>query len=181
MKNEIKLPCEECASLELTCCHNPRILFSVVELDKVITHYPKMMEGKVLFRGEIPGWVYILNKPPEGVRTVGLDYCSFYDADKGRCSIYEQRPAVCKTYGDPKYNECPYEDYAEPGQLTQLKKDNPELSMELHNTAKSDPEAFFDDYVDPFAKALGNSDPKYMEFWESLTRPNFINKEAYVS
>ncbi len=176
MTEQPKLPCEECTSLKLSCCHNPQILFNIVEVDEVITHHPEAMEDKVLFQGEIPGTFYILNRPPEGVDTIGLDHCSFYDPDAGRCKIYDQRPSVCKTYGDPKYNDCPYKDYAEPGQITKLLKDDPELADSLHLTANSFPEAYAKDYIEPFLESFQISDSEYMEFWEKSPRPNFIRK-----
>ncbi len=176
-----ELPCEECTSLDLTCCFNPQILFTMVELDEVITHWPDLMKDKAIFQGEIPGTMYVLNRPPEGVDTIKLDYCSFYDPETGRCKIYDQRPSVCSTYGDPKYNDCPYKDYTEPGELTKLKKEDPELAESLHMTSTSYPEAYAKDFIEPFVEAFKISDPEYMKFWEKLPRPNFIRNIGGIS
>ncbi len=168
------LPCQECTSLNQSCCLNPQILFSMVEIDEIFTHQPKAMEGKILYKGEIPGMVYILNRPPEGVDTIALECCTFYNQIEGKCSIYDLRPTVCKIYGDPKYMECPYKDYTNPGELTELVKTNPDLATSLHTTSNNDIDKFTKDFIDPWIERFMNSDPKYLEFWKKLPNPNFI-------
>ncbi len=189
MKNEeLNLPCKECCKLDLSCCSNPQILFTLEEIDEIFTHNEKAMEGKTFFKGEIPGMVYILNRPPKDVSTIVLDYCAFYDTEKKNCSIYDQRPNICKTYGDPKYNSCPYDEYREPGALAKLKETDPELAETLHGTANNNTELYIKDFVTPFVERMKKSEkdnPEYMEFWNSLPTPNFIRnqslKDSYVS
>ncbi len=181
MNEPQKLPCEECGKLKLSCCKNPQILFTMMELDNIITTGVEKMQGKVLFKGEVPGTVYIINRPPEGVDTVSLDWCAFYDEDNQKCSIYEQRPNVCKTYGDPKYNRCPYDEYTEPGELQKLNEENPKLALSLHKTIGSNPEAYLEDYLRPWVEAFEKSkekNPEYNEFWEGLPTPNFIRDQS---
>ncbi len=175
-----KLPCEECTKLNLSCCNNPQILFSMTDIDNIITEDEEAMSGKIILKGEIPGMVYIIHRPPDGVQDIKLDYCAFFDVEKGQCSIYNNRPHVCTTYGNSKYNSCPYEDYTEPGELTKLNRENPELALSLHKTASSNPEAFWEDFLKPYTEAFINTkekNPEYMEFWEKLPVSNFIRNQ----
>ena len=104
-----------------------------------------------------------------------MSSCAFYDEDNKRCTIYEARPIVCKTYGDPDYNVCPYQDF-KPGELTELVRIDPEKAEQLHKTAASNPARFMHDFVMPYIEAFQNSNPEYMSFWKSLPHPNFIRK-----
>jgi len=152
----------------------------MVEIDNIITKDVNILEGKVILKGEIPGMAYIINRPPTGVTKLKLDYCAFYDVEKENCSIYEDRPNICKTYGDPKYNSCPYENYSEPGALTKLLDDDPGLAQSLHVTAVTNEQAYLNDFIDPFVEAFKNSDQEYMTWWESLPAPNFIRNQKLM-
>ncbi len=180
MIETLKLPCAECCELDLTCCKNPQILFTMLELDNLINDNDSAMEGKILYKGEVPGTVYIINRPPDGVNNIVLDYCAFYSIETKNCSIYDHRPSVCSAYGNPKYNRCPYDEYTEPGELQKLNEDNPELAVSLHGTIGSNPEAYLEDFLKPWVEAFNNSkeeNPEYYEFWEELPAPNFIRNQ----
>ncbi len=187
MQDLIKLPCEECCKLDLSCCKNPQIIFKLTDVDAIFEEDETVMDGKIFMRGEIPGTVYIINRPPDGVSTIVLDYCAFYDSTAERCTIYKNRPDVCKTYGDPKYSSCPYEDYSAPGELTKLKEEQPDLAETLHISANSNPGIFAEEFINPYVEAFERSqkeNPEYMKFWESLPEPNFIRdnvlKDQYL-
>jgi Fe-S-cluster containining protein len=152
----------------------------MMELDQLISeHGPDIMKDRVIFQGEFPGAVYIIDRPEEGVTDVRLDYCTFYDQDNRRCSVYKSRPDICKTYGDPKYNCCPFEDFTEEGSLTKFLIENPNASRILHRDACSDPVAYNRDFVLPFVEGFRESrkeNPEWWEWWESLTEANFIRQ-----
>lgn len=181
---EIKdnLPCVECCNMDESCCRNPQITWTMTELDNLVSvHGTEILEDKALFKGELPGLVYIIKMDQENTKdgdSVHLDYCAFYDIDNRRCSVYHQRPVVCATYGDPEYNECPYQAFAnsEPGTLTDFIVNNREVAGQMHKTAVSHPQKFAQDFIIPFVESFEASDPEYNEWWESLPEANFIRQ-----
>lgn len=177
-----RFPCGKCCELDMSCCHNPQITWTMSEFDEVVTASPEVLKEVVLFKGELPGLIYVINKAQvleaDETNSVKIDYCHFYDTEKKCCSIYDLRPAVCSTYGDPKYNACPYDGMSEDA-LEELVRRDPEGASAMHKTAGSDPIAFGRDHVIPYVKAFKETvkeHPEYMEVWEKLPQSNFIRK-----
>jgi len=174
---ERKLPCEECCKIKETCCRNPQILWNIEELDDMISEYGiKTLKGKAVFKGEIPGHVYLIEVDADNhEKEITLDYCSFYDKEKENCSVYNRRPSVCRTYGDPKYNSCPFEAFGESpvGTLTEFAMANPEVVGKMHLTAGQHPMEFMEDFIQPFVERFLQSNPEYINWWEGLPRANF--------
>jgi Fe-S-cluster containining protein len=133
------------------------------------------MKGVFIFKGEVPGMVYLIRVNPD-MDNVRLDYCAFYDPDKNNCSVYEKRPMVCQTYGDPKYNTCPYDGLTEE-ELSEMISNSPETAKEMHREAKSEPIAYAKEFIIPWVKAWEKAEkenPEYEEWWEGLPAANFI-------
>ncbi len=174
MKN---FPCGKCCELDLSCCHNPQITWNIEEFDNLVTARPEILQEIVILKAEMPGLIYILDKEttsnPDANNSIGLNYCKFYDTDKNCCDVYEHRPAVCKTYGDPKYNSCPYEGFSA-NELQELNTRDSELATRMHKTAGNNPEVFGNEFILPFVERFLASDPEYIKWWEGLPTANFV-------
>jgi Fe-S-cluster containining protein len=87
------LPCGECKG---KCCTYPP--FTNAEWDKVRTKYGLPYGAAVgLFAGaSIP------------VIDDGSGTCAYLDRPTGRCNIYEDRPQMCKDYGEKESMPCMY-------------------------------------------------------------------------
>ncbi len=172
------LPCKACCKTNNSCCHNPQILWTMQEMDNLVTeHGMEILEGIHMFQGEIPGMIYLIRVNPN-ISEAKLDYCAFYDPDTMGCSVYGKRPIVCQTYGDPEYNECPYDGMTD-DEIIELAEKDPETMMQKHADAKSFPEKYYQDFIDPWIKAweqAKTTNPEYSEWWEKLPQANFIRK-----
>jgi len=113
-KKEKKFPCESCNKLGFSCCKVYPWL-SASELAKLYVKYEDRLKGKTTIHKETMGryTAYII-VPSEAVKdgkiVLGDGYCVFYK--DGKCSIYEDRPTICREYG---YNEaipCPFDGYS---------------------------------------------------------------------
>jgi len=178
MLTDYNLPCDACCHAGLSCCHNPQITWTMQEFDDLITEYgEKIMAGVQIYKAEIPGMIYLIRVNPE-VDNARLDYCAFYNPDNFNCSVYDKRPIVCQTYGDPKYNECPYDGLKEE-ELKDLAENEPKKAMTMHKEAKSNYANFTNDIIIPWLKAWEEAKeehPEYSKWWESLPTANFIRK-----
>lgn len=167
------LPCVECCNLDLTCCRNPQILWTMEEIDELVEQFPDALKRKTFVKGEVPGMAYILIKPSKRDLELGethIDSCAFYDEDNRRCSIYQARPNVCKTFGDPKYATCPYDGLTETDLIELLKMPN-KYAEKMHILADSQPENYFVDFILPWSERFNNSkekNPEWFEWWENL-------------
>jgi len=169
------LPCVECCSLDLTCCHNPQILWTLEEVDNLFSNHPEVFENIALFKGEIVGTLYLIRLDDKTKTSVNLEYCSMYDNDNRRCMVYDSRPNICKTYGDPKYAPCPYDGYKE-GELLNLVKSNPKLADEMHRMVGNNPQNYLEDFIKPWAERFiaSKDTEEYYTWWENLPEANFI-------
>jgi Fe-S-cluster containining protein len=176
------LPCDACNKANLSCCHNPQIAWNIQEFDDMISQYGMdVMEGKGIFRAEIPGHVYILAVNPditeanEEENTIKLEYCDFFDPEKRNCTIYDKRPIVCETYGDPKYNECPYGEMT-PEEVTELARTDWQKAYKMHTNAKSHSDVYMKDFVLPFLEAWKKAEDdkeEFVDWWYKLPTANF--------
>ena len=176
MITDRELPCEACCNNNLSCCHNPQILWTMQEMDDLVTaRGMDILKGIHMYKGEVPGMLYLIRVNPN-LDNARLEYCAFYDPDKNNCSVYEHRPAVCATYGDPKYNQCPYDGMTE-DQLKDLAENHLEEAEQMHRDAISDPIQYTQDYIEPWLKAweeAKKTNPEYNQWWEKLPTANFI-------
>lgn len=177
------LPCVECCALDLTCCQNPQILWTMEEIDNLYSNHPEAFEGLALFKGEVPGTMYALRVSKDDVdetNSVKIEYCSMYDVDNRRCSVYDSRPIVCRTYGDEKYAACPYKEYTGEGDLLELLKRDRDKANALHRIAQTNSIKYLEDFIFPWVKrfeASKETNPEWFEWWENLPEPNFIRMQ----
>lgn len=171
-------PCGTCCSLDMSCCSNPQIIWSMTELDALVTAHTNIFDNVIMFKAEMPGFIYLIDKNIITNRTsddIKIDNCAFYDVEAKRCSIYDYRPFVCSSYGNKKYNACPYEGMSDDA-LTDLIKNNKELAKEMHKTSTSFPDNILEDYIGPYMEsflASEDTNPEYMELWNNLPTTNF--------
>jgi hypothetical protein len=136
-----------------------------------------ILKGMHIYKGEIPGYVYIIGVNPN-IDQAKLDYCSFFDPSKNKCKVYEDRPIVCQTYGDPKFNECPYSNMTNE-ELTTLAETDYTAAYQKHQNAKNNPINFWKEFIIPYLEAWEKAvDDKeeFIEWWEKLPTANFIRK-----
>lgn len=177
----LNLPCAACCNLDLTCCRNPQILWTMEEIDELVEQFPDALKDKTFVKGDVPGTAYILFRPSEQDLESGetrVDNCVFYDEDNRRCSIYQARPNVCKTFGDPKYASCPYEDLTETDLLELLKMPN-NYADKMHALANTQPENYLADFILPWVKRFDESkkkNPEWFEWWENLPVVNWTRE-----
>ena len=177
---ELQTPCTTCCDNGYSCCRNPQITWSLSEIDDLFSARPDLIETVVIFKWELPGFVYAISKEalsPDRIQNneTSLDYCTFYDHSNNCCSIYEYRPKVCSTYGDPEYNACPYQDMSDFDLLDLIIKE-PQVAHELHLTAESHPKKFLKDFILPYSKSFMDtqeSNPEYYELWKGFPNVNF--------
>lgn len=179
MEEELPLPCGECCAQGVDCCQNPRILWTMAEASEVLgaVKDTPLAEGLVIFKSkDVPGMVHILRNPKDMTL---MDHCAFWDYENKNCGVYEYRPSVCRVFGDRKYIPCPYDNYREPGAITELVKTNPKLANDLHNMMPDDPAAYARDYVVPWVEQFKLQPKEVQEYWESLNTVNFISKDEH--
>jgi Fe-S-cluster containining protein len=170
------------------------------ELDDLLTARPELLDELVLYKAEMPGFIYPILKEaiqngeltPEEIALrspqcketpsgmiASLNYCAFYDTTNNCCSVYDYRPFVCSSYGDKKYNACPYEDLEE-FDLLKLLVDHPDKAKEMHLTAESHPEAIYEDYIskylERFLESEDDQEPEHFQVWNKLPTVNFMRE-----
>ena len=97
--------CDRCPSY---CCSYPRIQVEESDLVRLAKHFGVSYGAarkKFVRRGEEPGEL-ILRHTPDAIYGTA---CQFLDRTTRRCSIYEGRPAICRTY--PGDGRCGYYDF----------------------------------------------------------------------
>jgi len=147
-----QFPCKTCCESGMSCCSNPQITWNIQEVDELINTNPEWLKKVVMYKAEMPGFVYLLDKElileyqQKSSTDDGLyiDNCIFYDTKNNCCSVYDYRPEVCKNYGDPQYMACPYDGYTDEG-LIELVKNHRDFASNLHQTSKNDSKKFMED------------------------------------
>lgn len=86
-----KLPCDECKG---KCC--TFVPFSPEEFSEITAKHPIPLPAKV----ERFGLAYLVSK--------GDQDCTCAYLKDGKCSIYEDRPLVCRQYGEVAQMPCKY-------------------------------------------------------------------------
>jgi Fe-S-cluster containining protein len=97
--------CDRCPSY---CCSYPRIVVTEADLRRLAAHLgltPEAAARKFTKKGEEPGEVVLRHQPDETYGTV----CRFLDRETRRCTVYQARPGVCRSY--PGTRRCGYYDF----------------------------------------------------------------------
>ena len=137
-------PCKSCIKNTNGGCCNILPIFNEGELAKVLYEHNQLIKDKNLFvrRYNNLKSVYIIT--PELTQkqiTKGIDIadftCPFLDIEKG-CLIYENRPFICKQFGE-SYGKCPYEG------LEQV-PENSDIKYEVTHDKKKEIDLVFSNY-----------------------------------
>jgi uncharacterized protein len=97
--------CDRCPSY---CCSYPRIPIEQTDVIRLARHLglaPEEVARKFTKKGEEPGEVVLRHKPDKIYGTA----CKFLDPESRRCTVYEARPTICRTY--PGTCRCGYYDF----------------------------------------------------------------------
>ncbi|HEX9940982.1 MAG TPA: YkgJ family cysteine cluster protein [Thermoanaerobaculia bacterium] len=97
--------CDRCPSY---CCSYPRIPIQDSDVRRLARHLglpPETVARKFTKKGKEPGEVVLRHKPDRIYGTT----CKFLDPETRRCTVYEARPAICRTY--PGTCRCGYYDF----------------------------------------------------------------------
>ena len=114
MKTTKHFPCKSCIKVTNGGCCNQLPVLSQEEYARLIFKYSDIIDEKKLqtktYKNDI-GMIVITPPltPEEDKKGISLDdyQCPFLDIEKG-CLIYEDRPLLCKRYGET-IGACPYE------------------------------------------------------------------------
>ena len=97
--------CDRCPSY---CCSYPRIPIEKADVIRLARHLglaPEEVARKFTKKGEEPGEIVLRHQPDEIYGTV----CKFLDRQTRRCTVYEGRPTICRTY--PGTCRCGYYEF----------------------------------------------------------------------
>jgi Fe-S-cluster containining protein len=100
-------PNYDCARCPAYCCTYSRIAVEprdLVRLGKHLGLLPKTVRRRFTEAGEEPGEVVLRHQKDPLFGTA----CTFLDLETRRCTVYEHRPGVCKSYPDSA--RCGYYD-----------------------------------------------------------------------
>jgi len=88
-EGKMTLPCNTCKA---ECCHSPGLTRS--EYDAMKEKYPAVQFGELHIRGQNLYW---MGEPAQRCPMLS----------KNRCTIYENRPQVCRNFGEMHALPCP--------------------------------------------------------------------------
>ena len=97
--------CNRCPAY---CCSYPRIPVQASDVERLARHLGLTAEAtarKFTKKGEDPGEVVLRHQPDRVYGTI----CRFLDTETRRCTVYDARPEICRTY--PGTNRCGYYDF----------------------------------------------------------------------
>lgn len=96
--------CKKCPGY---CCSYPLIALDKRDVERLARHHGmEFEEAKRAFTREAHGRKYAMKRKRD--RHFGA-ICRFFDTEKRRCTIYEARPAVCRSF--PGKGRCGYYDF----------------------------------------------------------------------
>jgi Fe-S-cluster containining protein len=97
-----------CSRCPAYCCSYSRIPVQPSDVRRLARHLgvgPETAARKFTKKGEEPGEIILRHQPDKIFGTV----CRFLDTDTRRCTVYDARPAICRTY--PGTARCGYYDF----------------------------------------------------------------------
>lgn len=132
------LNCEVCSQTQHHCC-KASISFNVMEVIDLVEKATKLgIDVKIRPSKEKPNYFNLVKKD-KPIRSINDENCIFLKS--GRCSIYDERPSICRVYGS-ELVKCWFHnlDYDTPAsQLFEMTDDKiKELTLEtVENNEKS--------------------------------------------
>ena len=97
--------CDRCPAY---CCSYPRIPVEPSDVARLAQHFgisPEAAARKFTKKSEEPGEIVLRHLPDPIYGTA----CRFLDRKTRRCTVYEARPDICRSY--PGQNRCGYYDF----------------------------------------------------------------------
>jgi len=119
--------CNRCPAY---CCSYPRIPIDTDDVNRLAAYLnlpPETVARKFTKKGEVPGEIILRHQPDETYGTV----CRFLNLETRRCTVYEGRPAICRTY--PGANRCGYYDFLS---FERRVQEDPEFIPSTYNQPK---------------------------------------------
>jgi uncharacterized protein len=99
----MKYNCQKCPGY---CCSYPLIALTKRDVERLAKHFELSFKvAKTKFTVERYGHKYSMRRKKDE-HFGGI--CRFFDTEKRRCTIYEARPATCRSYPG---NRCGYYDF----------------------------------------------------------------------
>ena len=96
--------CSKCPGY---CCSYPLIALNKRDVERLAKHFDlSFEEAKAKFTVERWGHKYSMRRKKD--KHFGRT-CRFFDTEKRRCTVYEARPATCRSY--PGDGRCGYYDF----------------------------------------------------------------------
>jgi Fe-S-cluster containining protein len=119
--------CNRCPAY---CCSYPRIPIDAADIDRLAAYLNLPRETvarKFTKKGEVAGEIILRHQPDETYGTV----CRFLNLETRRCTVYEGRPGICRTY--PGVNRCGYYDFLS---FERRVQEDPEFIPSTYNQPK---------------------------------------------
>ncbi|MEA2564586.1 MAG: uncharacterized protein QOH06_6090 [Acidobacteriota bacterium] len=97
--------CNRCPAY---CCSYPRIPIQISDVERLAQHFGITTQAaarKFTKKSDEPGEIVLKHQPDKIYGTI----CRFLDTETRRCTVYESRPEICRTY--PGTARCGYYDF----------------------------------------------------------------------
>jgi len=105
----------DCMNCPGYCCSYPLITLKKKDVERLAKHHGMTFEeARDKFTKEAHGEKYAMKRKKD--KYFGK-ICRFFDTQKRRCTIYEARPKICRTYPDTP--TCGYYDFLQFERRTQ--------------------------------------------------------------
>ncbi len=96
-----------CAKCPGYCCSYPLIALDKRDVERLAKHHDMSFDqAKRTFTKEAHGRKYAMRRKADEIYG---RICRFFDTEKRRCTIYEARPSVCRSF--PGSGRCGYYDF----------------------------------------------------------------------
>jgi len=132
-----RLPCDECGG---ECCSQD-VIFTKDDIKRLSAKY----SFKHITKQHNPGKGDTFRLSPKGQAIDISKKCVFYKDNK--CSVYADRPIICKDYGSKKYSQCGY------AGLTEIPEDTTNVVLMAHKRS-------YEYTIEMFAKFMGEQQLK---------------------
>ena len=100
-------PQYNCSKCPGYCCSYPLIALDKRDVERLAKHHGlSFQDARRTFTKEENGRKYAMRRKKDSV--FGR-ICRFFDTDKRRCTVYEARPSVCRSF--PGGGRCGYYDF----------------------------------------------------------------------
>jgi len=169
VKRNAKLPCTTCCELDITCCKNPIVEWSMYEFTEFMYKNSKYLKKRLDDNTIVVKKISCI-KSIVMINPNDTEYCAFYNKSEGKCSIYKYRPTICKSYGISRNNPCPYQDMNKKRLKKLLEKIGKQRCMNMHTQVSMnvDLQLYMKEHLVPRQKSFENLSKENKKLWEEL-------------